>query len=106
MSAARARGRRRGNPKRLDSVLAGVLGDLGLEAAAVAYRVGECWLQAVGADVARHARPAGIRSGVLVVNVDSSVWSQQLQLSRDEILAALKREMGAEAPRELRFRVG
>ena len=43
---------------------------------------------------------------VLELEVDSPVWSQQLQLRKPELLAALERAFGADAPRELRFQVG
>jgi len=85
--------------------MASVLEDLGLAAAASAFQIGERWEEAVGADVARHARPAGIRGGVLEVEVDSSVWCQQLQMNRREILAALAEVLGDDAPADLRFRV-
>ena len=83
-----------------------VLSDLGLETAAAALRVGECWEEAVGSEIARHCRPVGLRGGVLEVTVDSSVWCQQLQLRRLEILTELRRVLGDEAPGDLRFRVG
>lgn len=83
-----------------------VLGDLGLEAAANALRVGERWAEAVGPEVASHARPAGMRGQVLEIEVDTSVWGQQLQLRRPEILSSLRELLGEQAPTDLRFRVG
>ena len=83
-----------------------VLSDLGLEAAAASFRIGQRWEAAVGPDVARHCRPIGMRGRILEVDVDTSVWCQQLQLQRVEILAALRAELGDDAPGDLRFRVG
>ncbi len=102
---SRRRERRRSQPTRVESMLESVLGELGLEATAAAHRVGQRWVAAVGPEIAKHARPVGLRGGVLEVEVDSSVWCQQLQLSSPEILAALERELGEAAPRDLRFRV-
>jgi predicted nucleic acid-binding Zn ribbon protein len=98
--------RRRSQPKAVGTLLGGVLDDLGLEAAAQAFRLGERWEEAVGPEVARHCQPVGIRGGVLEACVDSSVWCQQLQLRHEEILADLRRVLGDDAPRELRLRVG
>jgi len=98
--------RRRSQPKAVGSLLGGVLDDLGLESAARAFRVGERWEEIVGPEVARHGKPVGIRGEVLEVGVDSSVWCQQLQLRQREILAELRRVLGDDAPRQLRFRVG
>jgi predicted nucleic acid-binding Zn ribbon protein len=43
---------------------------------------------------------------VLELRVESSAWSQVLQLRRPELLAVLRRELGDRAPREIRLRVG
>jgi predicted nucleic acid-binding Zn ribbon protein len=93
-------------PQPLGDLVPRVLGDLGYDAANALTELVERWEDAVGAEVARHARPAGLRDATLEVSVDSSVWCQQLQLRREEILAALVRELGDRAPRELWLRVG
>jgi predicted nucleic acid-binding Zn ribbon protein len=102
-----ARGRRRrGQPRQVGGVIGQVLDELGLESAASAFRIGERWSDWVGEEVARHCRPVQVRGRVLEAEVDSSVWAQQLQMRRPAILAILRRELGDEAPSELRFRVG
>ena len=98
--------RRRGEPTAVGTVLPRVLDELGLDGARAALRAVECWEAVVGPEAARHSRPVALRAGVLEANVDSSVWSQELMLRRPEILAALRRELGAAAPSELRLRVG
>jgi predicted nucleic acid-binding Zn ribbon protein len=97
---------RRGRPTALSEVVGRVLGELGLDSVAKAHRIGQVWSTAVGEAVADHARPVAVRGEVLEIAVDSPVWSQQLQLRKPEILAALGRVLGADAPRELRFQVG
>jgi predicted nucleic acid-binding Zn ribbon protein len=69
-------------------------------------RVTACWEEAVGSEIADHCQPSALRGGVLEVTVDSSVWSQHLQIRRDEILEGLREALGADAPEDLRFRVG
>jgi predicted nucleic acid-binding Zn ribbon protein len=78
-----------------------VLGDLGAGAAARAVRLAECWEEAVGPEIACHSRPVAIRGDVLEVSVETSVWCQQLQLRTPEILAALRRVAGEDAPSEV-----
>ncbi|MGH0034442.1 MAG: DUF721 domain-containing protein [Myxococcota bacterium] len=104
-SGARGR-RRRSQPRELGGVIGQVLDDLGLDSAASAFRIAERWSDWVGEDVARHCRPVQVRGRVLEAEVESSVWAQQLQMRRPAILEALRRELGDEAPAELRFRVG
>lgn len=98
------RGRR--EPLPLGGLVAGVLGDLGLDEASAIVRVAQCWDAAVGPEVAAHCRPSALRGTVLEATVDSSVWCQQLQFQSREILAALRRELGDAAPSDLRLFVG
>jgi len=103
---SRRRGRRKGTPTRVGDLIGQVLGDFGLDTVAKAHQIGARWEEIVGAQVAAHCRPLGLRGDVLELEVDSPVWSQQLQLRKPELLAALARSFGADAPRELRFQVG
>jgi len=99
-----SRGRRA--PRPLGEFVHGVLDDLGLGNASALVRIAERWEAIVGVEVARHCQPALLRGRVLEATVDSSVWCQQLQLRSPEILAALRRELGPEAPADLWLRVG
>jgi len=98
--------RPRSEPTAVGRVLPGVLRDLGLGEAAEAARISEAWAEIVGAEAAAHSWPAALRGGVLDVEVDSSVWAQQLQLRRTALLAELARRLEGAAPGELRLRVG
>jgi len=104
--SGRRRGRRKSELRAVGGVLDSVLEDLGLGEVSRAARVCEGWPEAVGAEVARHSRPEGLRAGVLEVSVDTSVWCQDLQMRRPAILAALRDQLGEDAPEDLRFRVG
>ena len=97
---------RRSQPERLGALVPRVLRDLGLQESARALRLAERWETLVGAEVARHSRPTGMRAGVLEVTVDSSAWCQQLQMRRPELLASLREALGEDAPRDLWLRVG
>jgi predicted nucleic acid-binding Zn ribbon protein len=83
-----------------------VLEDIGAGDSARVLKIAQRWEEAVGKEIARHCRPTGLRGDVLEVTVDSSVWSQQLQLRGPEILEALRALLPEEAPSELWFRVG
>jgi predicted nucleic acid-binding Zn ribbon protein len=89
----------------MGQVLPNVLGELGLDAAAAALRVSECWDEVVGPEIASHCQPVGMRAGVLEAAADSSVWCQHVQLRSPEILAGLKEQMGEDAPASLRLHI-
>jgi len=98
--------KRRTQPRKIGSTVGQVLADLGLAGASGAFRIAELWAETVGPEIAAHCRPVMVRRGVLEAEVDSSVWCQQLQMQRPLLLAKLREKLGADAPSDLRFRVG
>ncbi len=103
---SRPRSRRKGRFEAVGDLVGQVLGELGLDGVALAHRIGAEWEAIVGPQVAAHCRPRGLRGDVLEIEVDSPVWSQQLQLRGPDLLARLADRFGREAPRELHFQVG
>ena len=100
------RPRRGGPPEAIGALLRGVLSDLGEGETARVLRIAERWEEAVGPEIAAHCRPTALRAGVLEARVDSSVWCQQLTMRRPEMVAALHRLLGDDAPTDVRFQVG
>ena len=94
------------DPVRMGTLLPQVLAELGHEGAAATVRLAARWEELVGPELAAQAWPQALRGGVLEVQVRSSVWAQQLQLRRRELLASLASALGDDAPTDLRFRVG
>jgi predicted nucleic acid-binding Zn ribbon protein len=94
------------DPVRIEGPIQRVLRELGHAGGSTTVRIAGCWEELVGAESAEHSRPSALRGGLLEVTVDSSVWSQHLQMRRDEILAGLRDALGSDAPADLRFRVG
>jgi predicted nucleic acid-binding Zn ribbon protein len=66
--------------------------------------VRERWPAVVGEAVARHAVPARVVAGALVVACSSSAWSSELSLLAPTVAARLRAELGRDL--ELRFEVG
>ena len=93
--------RPKSRPQAVGELVNRVLTDLGAGPAARAVRIADRWEEAVGREIADHSRPVAIRGEVLEVSVDTSVWCQQLQLQTPEILAALRRVVGEDAPSEV-----
>jgi len=63
------------------------------------------WTTAVGEQLAAKATPVSERDGTLTVECADAVWAQELDLMQESLLERLRREVGDQAPRELRFRV-
>lgn len=64
------------------------------------------WGAMVGADVARHTRPAGLERGCLSVYVDSSTWLYELQrFGQKRMLENVQKRLGADQVKTLRLRL-
>ena len=98
--------RPKSRPQAVGELVNRVLSDLGASATARAVRIADRWEEAVGREIADHSQPVAIRGEVLEVSVDTSVWCQQLQLRTPEILAALRRVVGEDAPSEVWLSLG
>lgn len=93
-------------PESIASLLPTVVARIGGEDRAVMQRVALVWEEAVGALLARHTRPEGVRGRVLMVKVTSSSYAHELVLLRREILQRVERALGASLIDEIRSRVG
>jgi predicted nucleic acid-binding Zn ribbon protein len=88
-------GRAGGELQAVGPLLSQILRRLGLDRRFAEQRAVETWAEAVGADIAAQSRAAGIRDGVLFVDVASNVWMQELGLLRENIVERLNQRLGA-----------
>jgi predicted nucleic acid-binding Zn ribbon protein len=74
---------------------------------AAEQRICQVWPEAVGAHLARHTRPEGVRGKTLLVKVTSSAYAHELVLLRREVLERVNRALsGSLQIEEIRSRVG
>jgi hypothetical protein len=66
----------------------------------------EVWGQSVGPQIATRTHPENIRRGTLFVKVSTSVWMQELQFMKKEIIARMNRLYGQETVQNIRFVIG
>jgi len=52
------------------------------------------WSEVVGEQIAEHARPTGLREGVLAVTAESTAWATQLRLVQAQLLAKIAAAVG------------
>jgi predicted nucleic acid-binding Zn ribbon protein len=95
------KGRPRGKLEPLGPLVGKLLEGLGLDKRLREFRAVEAWEEAVGKTVSEHATPTGIREGVLFVEVDSSVWMQELSLLRESIVERLNAALGVPLVRRI-----
>lgn len=90
----------------LGDVLTRVVRGLDLEKRLEEHAVLPVWERALGAEISRHARPVLLRHGTLLVEARTATWMNELSLRREEVQEAVNRELGKNAVRNLRFRIG
>lgn len=71
-------------------------------------KIWQYWRNWIGEEVSKHSKPQFLTpQGKLVVNVDSSVWVDQLtRFRKEKILKNLNRHLGKDLIKEIYFRVG
>jgi predicted nucleic acid-binding Zn ribbon protein len=67
-------------------------------------QISDSWEGLVGEVVARHVRPISLEKGVLTLEADSSVWRQQISLSKERIQKRIREKFDAEIVRVLRIK--
>jgi predicted nucleic acid-binding Zn ribbon protein len=93
--------------KKAADVLPRVLADLRMDRRQSEAEILKVWNSQLDPNLVAHAQPAGIRKGTLFVNVDSSVWLDEIvRYRRREILERLQNSFGRDLITKISFRVG
>jgi predicted nucleic acid-binding Zn ribbon protein len=95
---------RRAEP--IGKILADVVRNLGIAKKLSEQRAVVEWAEIVGREVAGHARALRVEGGKLFVEVDSSVWSQELTLMKRNILREINDRIGRKAVDNIHFVLG
>ena len=93
-------------PRRIGEILPNLLARHGYAGERAADQWGRVWEEAVGTQLARDCRVAGVRSGVLQVTVRSSAVVQELTFKKKEIMERLVKKVEGKEICDIRYRVG
>jgi predicted nucleic acid-binding Zn ribbon protein len=77
------------SPRRLSRPLETLANELSPDT--VLAEIQRAWADAVGAPIAKRAKPVAERAGVLTISCESSVWAQELDLMSEALLGRLNR---------------
>ncbi|MBP2626759.1 MAG: hypothetical protein H6Q68_1470 [Firmicutes bacterium] len=64
------------------------------------------WKKIVGDDIAIHAYPVIVQSGILVVGVNNSVWCHHLSMMKESIMDKINSFIGEKLILDIRFKAG
>lgn len=90
-------------PQRLNVTLEPILDRLDTEGQFKIVRLMKAWPEVVGEAIARRTEVQSLKFHTAVVKVSSPMWIQELNLMKGQILDRLKRALGEDAVREIRF---
>ena len=63
----------------------------------------DLWEEVVGPKIKENTEPIEVQFDVLIVKVKSSVWKQELQFQKDDIIESLNRKLIKTKIKDLRF---
>lgn len=63
------------------------------------------WEEVVGVRIAAVAQPVSERDGEVTIGCQDPIWIQELDLMQEQLRQGLRKRLGDEAPRSLRFRL-
>jgi predicted nucleic acid-binding Zn ribbon protein len=101
------------NPKKNDAdfepignILGNVLNKFRLDLGFESDNISRIWDNIVGDAVCKNTKPAGFKGQILLVYVSSSVWIQELQYYKKDIISRLNNELGKELVCDIKFKIG
>jgi predicted nucleic acid-binding Zn ribbon protein len=77
---------------RVGEILPRVLELMGLDDKFEEARLIQGWAEVVGPVIANRSRPRMLRDGILFIEVESSVWMQELWFHQRQIIERIKKE--------------
>lgn len=92
-------------PIELADALERVLSSLDMPPPDLLSSVFQRWEEVVGAEVARHCRPAAVEGDRLIVLASDSVWASEIQWLADHVLARINEMSSSQRLRSLTVRV-
>lgn len=69
-------------------------------------RIFGLWNTAMGDNIAANTRPAAFKGSLLLVNVVSSPWMQQLQYLKQDIIYNINTALGNDLVKDIKFKIG
>jgi predicted nucleic acid-binding Zn ribbon protein len=69
-------------------------------------QITEVWATVTGETITDNTKPHAIKGKLLYVNVTSSVWIQQLQYIKKDLIVRLNAVLGKEEIDNIKFKIG
>ncbi|MGD8628805.1 MAG: DUF721 domain-containing protein [bacterium] len=93
-------------PEKAEKILERLTARMGIAARLEREKAVVVWEEAVGGNISRRAKAVSLRNDILFVNVQNSVWLQELSLLKEGIIEKINTLVGKDVVRDIVFRVG
>jgi len=93
-------------PENMGGLLSRILDTMGLGARLREFELMSLWDEVVGEQLSGAAQPEFIKGGRMFVVTKNSVWSNELNLYKGDIISRLNKRMGAEILKDIIFKAG
>lgn len=80
-------------PERISNILPQLLIKLGLKKGIEQHKALIIWNQVVGKGISAHTKPGWINNGILWVIVDDSIWQQELEFLKPQIIEKINQHL-------------
>ena len=95
-----------GSPAPLGKILQKAMEASKIDVDLDAYRLWDQWEEVVGPTIAQNTQPEAIKGKLLLVNVSSAPWMQQLQFLKPELIEKLNETLGKDLVGDIKFKIG
>lgn len=96
----------RGELQSIGEVIESMVTRLGIKMRLRRAQVVEEWAAIVGERIAKETQAERVRGSTLFVFTSSSVWAQELEFMKQDILKKIRSELGKGVVTDIRFRTG
>jgi predicted nucleic acid-binding Zn ribbon protein len=93
-------------PVHIGELLPGMVAGMRKDRDAAMMEVFDRWEALVGPVIAANSLPVGFKGPLLLVHVADSVWMQQLQFLKPELMARINAGLTQTQVSEIRFKIG
>ena len=93
-------------PEDIKGILDKLIGKIEKRSPGKREKILNAWQGAVGERASCHSRPVSISRKTLIVEIDSSTWFYTLNLKKKGILKDIKKKLGEDKVKDIRFRMG
>lgn len=69
-------------------------------------KIADIWSTVTGKTIADNTKPTAVKGKLLLVNVTSSVWVQQLQFIKNDLVLRLNASLRGEEIDDIKFKIG